>query len=114
MATLTAYHTPVLLHESVDALITDEGGIYADATFGGGGHSAAILDRLGKTGRLLAFDQDEDAIRNNSITDPRLTLIRSNFRFILNFALLKVPLSVRLGFITMSGYMMCLIGSAPR
>lgn len=87
MATLTAYHTPVLLHESVDALITDDGGIYADATFGGGGHSAAILDRLGKTGRLLAFDQDEDAIRNNSITDPRLTLIRSNFRFILNFAL---------------------------
>lgn len=81
------YHIPVLLHESVDALVTDPDGIYADATFGGGGHSGAILGKLGKGGRLLAFDQDEDAIRNCSIRDKRLTLIRANFRFIENFAL---------------------------
>ena len=81
------YHIPVLLHESVDALVTNPDGIYADATFGGGGHSRAILGKLGKGGRLLAFDQDEDAIRNCSIRDKRLTLIRANFRFIENFAL---------------------------
>ena len=81
------YHIPVLLHESVDALVTNPDGIYADATFGGGGHSGAILGKLGKGGRLLAFDQDEDAIRNCSIRDKRLTLIRANFRFIENFAL---------------------------
>lgn len=81
------YHIPVLLHESVDAIVTNPDGIYADATFGGGGHSGAILGKLGKGGRLLAFDQDEDAIRNCSIRDKRLTLIRANFRFIENFAL---------------------------
>ena len=84
---MSIYHTPVLLDESVEALVTDKGGIYADATFGGGGHSAAILGKLDGNGRLLAFDQDEDAIRNNPIDDSRLTLTRNNFRFIRNFVL---------------------------
>ena len=61
-ANTAVYHVPVLLHESIEALITDPEGIYADATFGGGGHSRAILERLGGNGRLLAFDQDEDAV----------------------------------------------------
>ena len=84
---MSGYHIPVLLHESVDALVTDRSGIYVDATFGGGGHSAAILEKLGPKGRLLAFDQDKDAIENNPISDTRLTLIRNNFRFIRNFVL---------------------------
>lgn len=84
---MSGYHTPVLLQESVGALVTDASGVYADATFGGGGHSAAILAKLDGKGRLLAFDQDEDAIRNNPIKDSRLTLVRNNFRFIRNFAL---------------------------
>ena len=84
---MSGYHIPVLLHESVDALVTDRSGIYVDATFGGGGHSAAILEKLGPGGRLLAFDQDKDAIENNPISDTRLTLIRNNFRFIRNFVL---------------------------
>ena len=84
---MSGYHIPVLLHESVDALVTDRSGIYVDATFGGGGHSAAILEKLGPKGRLLAFDQVKDAIENNPISDTRLTLIRNNFRFIRNFVL---------------------------
>ena len=84
---MSEYHTPVLLKESVEALIVNPAGTYADATFGGGGHSAAILSRLDGSGRLLAFDRDEDAILNNPIKDPRLTLVRNNFRFIRNFVL---------------------------
>ena len=84
---MSEYHTPVLLHESVDALDIDGGGIYVDATFGGGGHSAEILSRLGPEGRLIAFDRDEDALKNNSIRDPRLILVRADFRFIRNFVL---------------------------
>ena len=82
---MSLYHIPVLLHESVDALVTATDGIYADATFGGGGHSTAILSRLDSGGRLIAFDQDEDAVRNNPVDDPRLTLVHNNFRFIRNF-----------------------------
>ena len=52
------YHNPVLLHESIDALAIKEGGVYIDVTFGGGGHSREILNRLGATGKLIAFDQD--------------------------------------------------------
>lgn len=84
---MSEYHTPVLLNESIEALIVNPSGVYADATFGGGGHSAAILSRLDGSGRLIAFDRDEDAIRNNPISDSRLTLIRNNFRFIRNFVL---------------------------
>ena len=84
---MSEYHTSVLLDESVSALVgsrTD--GIYADATFGGGGHTAEILSRLSQNGGVLAFDRDMDAI-GNRIDDPRLTLIRSDFRWIHNHVL---------------------------
>ncbi len=75
------YHSPVLLKESVDGLNIKPDGIYVDVTFGGGGHSKEILSRLNEHGKLFAFDQDEDAQRNE-IDDPRFTLIPQNFRFI--------------------------------
>ena len=80
----STYHNPVLLSESVDALNINEEGIYVDVTFGGGGHSKAILERLNAKGRLIAFDQDEDAIKNE-IKDKRLTLVRHNYRYLKNF-----------------------------
>lgn len=83
---MSEYHTPVLLDESISALITDNSGIYADATFGGGGHTSEILSRLSPSGKVIAFDRDADAVKNR-IDDPRLTLIRNNFRFIHNFVL---------------------------
>lgn len=73
------YHNPVLLKESVDGLNIKPDGIYVDVTFGGGGHSREILNRLGAKGKLFAFDQDEDALVN-AIDDPRFTLINQNFR----------------------------------
>jgi len=73
------YHNPVLLNETVDGLNINEDGIYVDVTFGGGGHSREILKRLGKKGKLLAFDQDQDALEN-TIDDDRFTLINENFR----------------------------------
>jgi len=78
------YHIPALLQESVDGLNIHPDGVYVDVTFGGGGHSKEILKRLGKNGRLLAFDQDEDAYQNH-IPDPRFTFVKSNFRFLKNF-----------------------------
>lgn len=80
------YHRPVMLNESIAALnIENSGnGVYIDATFGGGGHSREILNRLGKGGRLIAFDQDQDAIAN-TIDDERVILVHNNFRFIHNF-----------------------------
>jgi len=81
---MAGYHEPVLLQESVDALVTDANGIYVDVTFGGGGHSKEILKRLGKKGKLIAFDQDQDAIKNK-IDDRRFMMIRSNFRHMKNF-----------------------------
>ena len=84
---MSEYHIPVLLEESVSGIVTNPGGIYADATFGGGGHTAAILSRLNGDGRVIAFDRDIDAIAN-AIKDPRLTLIHNNFRFIENYATL--------------------------
>lgn len=78
------YHNPVLLKESVDGLNIKEDGIYVDVTFGGGGHSKEILKRLGSGGKLLAFDQDEDALQN-MIDDDRFTLINENFRYIKQF-----------------------------
>ncbi|MGB2404878.1 MAG: 16S rRNA (cytosine(1402)-N(4))-methyltransferase, partial [Flavobacteriaceae bacterium] len=75
----TNYHDPVLLQPSVAALITDPNGVYIDATFGGGGHSQAILKALSAQGRLFAFDQDQDAVEN-SIDDDRFMLIEANFR----------------------------------
>ena len=78
------YHNPVLLQASVDGLNIKKNGIYVDVTFGGGGHSKEILKRLGSQGRLIAFDQDEDALEN-TIEDERLTLINENFRYIAQF-----------------------------
>jgi 16S rRNA (cytosine1402-N4)-methyltransferase len=78
------YHRPVLLTETVDGLNIQPNGIYVDVTFGGGGHSREILQRLGKDGRLLAFDQDKDALRN-TIDDPRFLLISENFRHLKQF-----------------------------
>ncbi|WP_422350384.1 16S rRNA (cytosine(1402)-N(4))-methyltransferase RsmH [Flagellimonas sp.] len=75
------YHDPVLLQESVDGLNIKENGVYVDVTFGGGGHSKEILKRLGKEGRLFAFDQDEDALAN-AIDDDRFQLINQNFQFL--------------------------------
>lgn len=75
------YHNPVLLEESIEALNIQEDGIYVDVTFGGGGHSKAILEQLGAKGRLYAFDQDEDAA-NNIINDSRFKLLPHNFRFL--------------------------------
>ncbi|MFD2566422.1 16S rRNA (cytosine(1402)-N(4))-methyltransferase RsmH [Pseudotenacibaculum haliotis] len=79
-----SYHNPVLLNESVDALDIKKDGVYVDVTFGGGGHSKEILKRLGKNGRLYAFDQDPDAIANK-IDDDRFVLIEENFRYISRF-----------------------------
>ena len=78
------YHVPVMLREVLDGLAINPSGIYVDVTFGGGGHSRAILEQLGPTGRLLAFDQDEEAAAN-AIDDPRFTLIGENFRHLRSF-----------------------------
>lgn len=78
------YHNPVLLKESVDGLHIKPDGVYVDVTFGGGGHSREILKRLGEEGRLLAFDQDEDALQN-VIDDGRFQLINENFRYVKQF-----------------------------
>lgn len=91
---MSEYHNPVLLSESVDALVTNPSGTYIDATFGGGGHSAEILSRLTPEGRLIAFDRDSDAIAGR-MDDPRLTLIHNNFRFVHNFALLEAHRATR-------------------
>ena len=78
------YHNPVLLKETVDGLNINPDGIYVDVTFGGGGHSREIMSRLGEKGRLIAFDQDEDALAN-AIDDNRFLLIHENFRNIKRF-----------------------------
>jgi 16S rRNA (cytosine1402-N4)-methyltransferase len=78
------YHRPVLLKESVDGLNIQPNGVYVDVTFGGGGHSREILNRLGEGGTLIAFDQDKDALRN-AIDDPRFLLVNENFRFLKRF-----------------------------
>ena len=78
------YHNPVLLMETVDGLDIKPDGVYVDVTFGGGGHSKEILKRLGPSGRLFGFDQDEDALAN-ALEDERFTLINENFRFIKRF-----------------------------
>ncbi len=83
------YHVPVLLQETVDGLDVKSGGIYADLTFGGGGHSREILRRLNGTGHLYSFDQDEDAMKNASELESKgnFTFVRSNFRFLKNWML---------------------------
>ena len=78
------YHVPVLLKQSVDAMDIQPNGTYVDVTFGGGGHSREILSRLGPEGRLFGLDQDEAAERNIP-SWPQFTIVRSNFRSLLNF-----------------------------
>src|SRR5574337_959146 len=80
---MSTYHRPVLLHECLEGLNIRPDGIYIDVTFGGGGHSKAILEQLNENGKLLAFDQDPDAAAN-APADPRFTLVRQNFRFLEN------------------------------
>ena len=82
---MSQYHTPVMLDESVSALVTRLDGIYADATFGGGGHTAYLLSRLHDGARVIAFDRDGEALEN-APDDPRLTPVHNNFRFIENYA----------------------------
>jgi len=78
------YHIPALLNESIDGLCVKPDGVYVDVTFGGGGHSREILSKLNSKGKLIAFDQDEDAIAN-AINDPRFIFVRSNFKYLQNF-----------------------------
>ena len=84
MTTTHFYHKTVLLKEATDALMVKKEGIYVDATFGGGGHSKAILEQLGENGRLIAFDQDADAWRNKP-DDSRLIPVKENFRYLNRF-----------------------------
>lgn len=84
MSTPTFYHTTVLLHEAVEALNIRPDGVYVDATFGGGGHSREILKRLGKDGKLIAFDHDADAWRNKP-DDARLIPVTESFRYLKRF-----------------------------
>lgn len=87
---MSVYHNPVLLSESISNLITNPSGTYADATFGGGGHSRGILGKLSKDGRLIGFDRDSDA-EANAPEDSRFTFVHNNFRFIHNYTLLLAP-----------------------
>lgn len=80
----TSYHIPALLTETINGLNIKEDGVYVDVTFGGGGHSSAILDKLGPKGRLLGMDQDLDAW-GNRLDDSRFTFVHSNFSFLKNF-----------------------------
>lgn len=82
--TMSNYHNPVLLVESVEGLNIKKNGVYVDVTFGGGGHSNEILKHLGADGKLIAFDQDTEAL-GNSIDDERFTLINENFRYLKQF-----------------------------
>ena len=84
LKTADTYHVSVLLKESVNGLDIQPDGIYIDATFGGGGHSAEILSRLGPHGHLYGFDQDEDA-EKNMLKDDRFTFVRSNFKYVTNW-----------------------------
>jgi len=81
---MAVYHTPALLNDSIDGLNIQPSGVYVDVTFGGGGHSQAILKQLGKDGKLYAFDQDDEAYQNR-IQDDRFTFVKSNFRYLKNF-----------------------------
>jgi len=78
------YHNPVLLTETVEGLNIQPNGVYVDVTFGGGGHSKEILARLGENGKLIAFDQDKDALEN-ALDDPRFLFINENFRHLKRF-----------------------------
>ncbi len=78
------YHIPVMLHEVIDSLDIKPSGIYVDCTFGGGGHSKAILEKLSASGKLFAFDHDADA-KNNLPGDERIVFVQHNFRYLQRF-----------------------------
>ncbi|MBT8230302.1 MAG: 16S rRNA (cytosine(1402)-N(4))-methyltransferase, partial [Bacteroidia bacterium] len=81
---MSEFHDPVLLRESVDALVQNADGLYMDLTFGGGGHSKEILERLSPKGGLIVFDQDVESGRN-IIKDERLVSVKANFRYLYRF-----------------------------
>jgi len=81
---MSEYHTPVLLHESIEGLNIIPNGTYVDVTFGGGGHSALILEHLNNDGRLIAFDRDNEALENR-INDKRITYVNHDYRWLRNF-----------------------------
>lgn len=87
------YHTPVMLQECIKALAIKPNGTYVDVTFGGGGHSKQVLNALGDGGRLLGFDQDEDAKRNLP-NDGRFTFVDQNFRYLKNYCRLHEAIPV--------------------
>jgi 16S rRNA (cytosine1402-N4)-methyltransferase len=93
MAESSQYHLPVLLQEVITQLQINPEGTYVDATFGGGGHSRAMLEQLNENGRLIVFDQDEDAYKNR-IDDPRVTFVQHNFRHMQRFLKLYKTASV--------------------
>jgi len=80
----TTYHIPALLNETIEGLNIKPDGVYVDVTFGGGGHSREILARLSENGKLIAFDQDEDTVKN-ALDDSRFIFVRSNFKYLKNF-----------------------------
>ncbi|ASS46994.1 16S rRNA (cytosine(1402)-N(4))-methyltransferase RsmH [Candidatus Karelsulcia muelleri] len=79
---MNEYHIPVLLDEILSFLVKEKNGIYIDTTFGGGGHSLSLLNKLSNKGRVIAFDKDIYSIKNNKIIDARFNLIKTNYRFI--------------------------------
>ena len=82
---IEGYHVPVMLNECLEGLQIRPDGIYVDVTFGGGGHSRAILSKLGPKGHLYSFDQDPDAEQNIGGTSENFTFVRSNFRYLKNW-----------------------------
>lgn len=102
---MSSYHTPVMLKECIEGLNIRPDGTYVDVTFGGGGHSRAIMKKLGKNGRLLAFDQDTDS-QKNLIDDDRFEFIDQNFRYLKNFCRLHnaIPVNGILADLGVSSY----------
>ncbi|MGZ3778331.1 MAG: 16S rRNA (cytosine(1402)-N(4))-methyltransferase RsmH [Mucilaginibacter sp.] len=102
---MSSYHTPVMLKECLEGLNIRPDGTYVDVTFGGGGHSRAIMAKLGKNGRLLAFDQDADS-QQNIIDDDRFEFIDQNFRYLKNFCRLHnaIPVNGILADLGVSSY----------
>ncbi|MFB9843267.1 16S rRNA (cytosine(1402)-N(4))-methyltransferase RsmH [Mucilaginibacter ginsenosidivorans] len=102
---MSSYHTPVMLKECIEGLNIRPDGTYVDVTFGGGGHSRAIMKKLGKNGRLLAFDQDADS-QKNLVDDDRFEFIDQNFRYLKNFCRLHnaIPVNGILADLGVSSY----------
>ena len=90
----SSYHIPVMLNECIEALNIKPSGVYVDCTYGGGGHSRAILEKLGKDGKLFAFDQDDDAKANVPKGDDRITFLPYNFKHLQRFLKLNGVMKV--------------------